>query len=190
MIKNNRKSFILCETSNHQLALTKAFATWGFELLPSRKRFRQGCQAWSARPDESVCDLEGGGRRSSQVALLSSVLPGLVSSPCEPLPSRKCLRHGCQAAGPGQFALTKAFATWEGPSPSQVAHVFVRAARPGQFALTKAFATWGSELLPSRKRFRQGCQACSARPDESICDLRGARTPPSRKCFRQSELVV
>ena len=32
---------------------------------------------------------------------------------------------------PGQFALTKAFATWEGPSPSQVANVFVRAARPG-----------------------------------------------------------
>ena len=47
-----------------------------------------------------------------------------------------------RAARPGQLALTKAFATWGGPSSSQVAKVFVSAARPGQFSLTKAFATW------------------------------------------------
>ena len=47
------------------------------------------------------------------------------------------------SSGPDQFALTKALAAWEGPSPSQVTNVFVMAAGPVQLALTKALATWG-----------------------------------------------
>ena len=63
-------------------------------------------------------------------------------------------------------------------------HGFLTVVWPGQFALTKAFATWGSELLRSRKRFRQGCYAWSARPDESICDMEGgSELLPSRNAF-------
>ena len=108
-LKNNRKSFISCETSNHQHALTKAFAPWrspsssqvadafvraaGLASSPWRKHLRPGrarappksqmscqvCRAWPARSDESICDL--GVRAPPKSQTLSSGLPGLVSSP-------------------------------------------------------------------------------------------------------------
>ena len=135
-------SFIrVCHNTRH---LGICLLVWAYAHLPSCKSFLQGglARPGLARPP---------GRK--HLPLVRGSGP----------PKRQMFLSGrpCQAR-PGQAALTKGFASWEGLGPSQQANPLVRSPWP--------VLAWPSRL------------------DERICLLEGAQDLPRSKSFCQDHL--